>query len=423
MTPRRLLQLVIAASLVLVMTAAPASSGATGGWDKSWRGTITSTFSFSGATQGTESDNSSTRRWAWDERLVRVVESEIIAGRSFDYGEYKLIQLLTNTELSVRHRINAVEEGKDWSLEPGTPWTCHNLERVQANFRLEKLKRDKVWAQIELRPDGRYRLLHWFGDGSPLRYGTYLGTADGCPDKLTWSSPAVKRKRLFDEYITARTPDAEKFRTSGEPEYAPGEDMYSLSHWRPSGIYQSQIEPDRRVDADVTHGCPWERNIRTGNGYVGLTDEMKASLERLYEALESEDACFRFSNGYRSQEEQDDLYRGWHAIADRQGPQDVRTELEVNAALAKHKPPFAQTVKGWDANGIAKGGPAKQSRHTLRQAADITVLWPDDYKKDLGKFRAVASIVDLCGPIASDPVHVELPYARGKDKEPSCHFS
>jgi hypothetical protein len=147
---------------------------------------------------------------------------------------------------------------------------------------------------------------------------------------------------------------------------------------------------------------------------------MKQHLERLYNRLEALEACFEFGNGWRSPTKQADIVKRWHKIADRHGPDDARTIEEVNYELRQAG--LANEVKGWEADGTAKGGPPKTSRHTAGEAADMNVLWPDDYDPDLGRFQAAASSVGLCGPIKRDDVHVELPYLRGKDRERRCYF-
>lgn len=162
---------------------------------------------------------------------------------------------------------------------------------------------------------------------------------------------------------------------------------------------------------------------KTGNGYADLRPAMKAALDRLYRVLEGEDynACYKFTSGFRSQEKQDKLYERWHEIADKPKG-DTRTDVQIHNQLKAAG--FAQLPTGYkpkNAAGVrvAKGGPAKVSRHTSGLAADVTVLFPD--KRNLGKYQAAAADAGLCGPPKSDPVHVETPYSE--DGGPVlCHF-
>ena len=167
-------------------------------------------------------------------------------------------------------------------------------------------------------------------------------------------------------------------------------------------------------------------NRKTGTGYSGLSKKMKAALGRLYGELDAVGACYRFSSGYRSQAKQNRLYKRWHKIADKKRG-DKRSDTKICRQLKKagfaqcpkgHKPPNKEGLK------VAKGGPAKRSRHSSKQAADITVRFPT--KRNLTKYRKAARSAGLCGPAAGDPVHVELPYKRKdgahKKKLFKCHF-
>lgn len=174
--------------------------------------------------------------------------------------------------------------------------------------------------------------------------------------------------------------------------------------------------------------CP---RVRTGKGYAELNNATKARLAEYYNILDKAGACYKFIVGYRSQQEQDKLYHDWHAIADKQGPGDHRTVATIDAELKAAG--FAQMYSRRDANGIAKGGPAKVSRHTSMQAADISVGF-----RPVGLFNGAAMAkvrttfnpvvhrlahqADLCGPPVSDPVHVEMKYIKGDETEPTCHF-
>ena len=164
--------------------------------------------------------------------------------------------------------------------------------------------------------------------------------------------------------------------------------------------------------------CP-SPNVKTGNGYADLTDVMKAHLNGLYSILDEQHACYHFNIGYRSEAVQKGLYDSWHEIADGHKSEDP-TELCDKLKDAG----FAQCPTGWRADGTARGGPAKPgtSRHEVGEAADIRVTWPPTYQKNLTKFRAAAHEAGLCGPPASDPVHVELPYRKIGQTTATCHF-
>ncbi|HMD51289.1 MAG TPA: hypothetical protein VKG62_01140, partial [Solirubrobacteraceae bacterium] len=160
-------------------------------------------------------------------------------------------------------------------------------------------------------------------------------------------------------------------------------------------------------------------HVTTGKGYSGLSATMKADLGSLYAKLKSEKACFHFTIGTRSRSEQEDLYDRWHAIADgaeNKPPAQVEKELK--------KAGFAQQPEGWEPDGTAKGGPAMpgHSRHESSEAADITVVYPPKYEPDTARFHAAAASAGLCGPPASDKVHVELPYKKKGQTVATCHF-
>lgn len=161
---------------------------------------------------------------------------------------------------------------------------------------------------------------------------------------------------------------------------------------------------------------------KTGAGYADLRPAMKAALDRLYHELEDHhNACYRFTSGFRSQAKQTKLFNRWHKIADKPRG-DTRTAARIRNQLKAAG--FAQFPKGYkprNAAGVrvARGGPARVSRHTSGLAADLTVLFPED--KDLGKYQEAAADAGLCGPPASDPVHVEMPYSK-KGGPLRCHF-
>ena len=176
---------------------------------------------------------------------------------------------------------------------------------------------------------------------------------------------------------------------------------------------------------NVVASCPLN-NTKTGRGYSGLAAKMKAALGRLYDALDGMNACYGFSSGYRSQAKQNRLYRDWHKIADKPKG-DKRKDKEICNRL--HGAGFAQCPKGWKKKNkagvrVAKGGPARRSRHTSDKAADISVFF--SLQPNLSKYRKAARSAGLCGPAADDPVHVELPYKRKdgahKKKLFKCHF-
>lgn len=161
-------------------------------------------------------------------------------------------------------------------------------------------------------------------------------------------------------------------------------------------------------------------NLPIGPGYDEMTAAMKSALKRLYAQLERVKACYRFTIGYRDQKYQDELRDRWHGIADKQGSKDDRTFDQVCAAV--NAAGFAQCPvmvhKAWrDSDGDAFGGPAKVSRHTAGQAADITVLWPPAYQRDVSRYQVAARGAGLCGPPKGDPVHVELPYVKDSGPE------
>ena len=144
---------------------------------------------------------------------------------------------------------------------------------------------------------------------------------------------------------------------------------------------------------------------------------MKAGLAAMYTKLKADHGCWHFTIGYRSTSVQQDIYDRWHAIADDSADNpDVCTDL--------HAAGFKQCPEGYRPDGTARGGPAVpgSSRHEKGQAADITVTFLPSGQEDLSRYRAAAHAAGLCGPPAKDAVHVELPYAKGKEKAPSCHF-
>lgn len=145
---------------------------------------------------------------------------------------------------------------------------------------------------------------------------------------------------------------------------------------------------------------------------------MQAELEALFAKLDSENACYVLSSAFRSRSTQQDLYDRWHAIADGHA-NDPGICNQLKAAG------LAQCPHGQNADGTARGGPAKPgtSRHEVHEAADLNVVWPQNgYSPSTSLLRAAAHAVGLCGPPASDPVHVELKYKSKGDKQPSCHF-
>ena len=160
-----------------------------------------------------------------------------------------------------------------------------------------------------------------------------------------------------------------------------------------------------------------EPNIKTGKGYNQLSALMKGRLKALYSLLEKDNACYKFVVGFRNETTQKDLYDRWHQIADgHKGQKNLCSALKAAG--------FAQCPTGWDSNGTARGGPAKpgKSRHEHAEAADIKVKFPPAFQPNTAKFRAAAHRAGLCGPPASDPVHVEMPYKTKGQKTATCHF-
>ena len=162
--------------------------------------------------------------------------------------------------------------------------------------------------------------------------------------------------------------------------------------------------------------CPGP-NVKTGKGYNQLSALMKGRLKVLYSQLDHENACYKFVVGFRNETTQKDLYDRWHQIADgHKGQKNLCSALKAAG--------FAQCPAGWNSDGTARGGPAKpgKSRHERAEAADIKVKFPPAYEPNTAKFRAAAHRAGLCGPPASDPVHVEMPYRTKGQKTASCHF-
>jgi hypothetical protein len=152
----------------------------------------------------------------------------------------------------------------------------------------------------------------------------------------------------------------------------------------------------------------------SGSAWTGLVPEMRAALARLWKILGPLHACFTPNSGFRSQDQQDALRDKWHGIAD-QGAGDTRSDTAIHDALKAAG--FAQDPNGHTKSGVAKGGPALFSLHTLGIAADVHVEFSDTgvFAEDVAKLRAAAAQAGLCGPPGNDPVHVELPFIAGKD--------
>jgi hypothetical protein len=174
--------------------------------------------------------------------------------------------------------------------------------------------------------------------------------------------------------------------------------------------------------------CP---RVRTGKGYAQLKDATRNRLRDFYDALDAAGGCYQFVVGYRSQAEQDHLRLQWHAIADKDGPGDHRTPEQINQQLRAAG--FAQPFQGRAANGIAIGGPAKKSRHTSMEAADVRIgfrpIGVDTVRRTPGlakllnpHVRYFAGQAGLCGPPVADLVHVEMPYKKGNETVARCHF-
>jgi len=162
-----------------------------------------------------------------------------------------------------------------------------------------------------------------------------------------------------------------------------------------------------------------DRSSLDGESWTGLKPEMRDALDRLWKILRPLHACYSPSSGFRSQATQDGLRKHWHDIADH--PQgDRRTDAQIHTALQSAG--FAQDPAGYqapDTSGerVAKGGPALFSMHSSGVAADVHVEFSDTgvFEQSLAKLQAAAAAAGLCGPPASDVVHVELPFVGHRD--------
>lgn len=194
------------------------------------------------------------------------------------------------------------------------------------------------------------------------------------------------------------------------------------------------------------------RNRRrlSGTAWGGLTATMRARLEALYAALDSDQVCYALSSGYRSEKDQQKAYDEWHRRADRSNPADRgnRTLNQLCPGGEIGNGPmrgFLQCPSGWDRNGVAQNGPARpgSSRHEKGEAADLKLAFgaltgrfdPTDGERRAdvrARFAAyVLRVPGLCPSPARDPGHIELPYSvPGRDARgnvvmdpPRCHFS
>lgn len=187
-----------------------------------------------------------------------------------------------------------------------------------------------------------------------------------------------------------------------------------------------------------------------GKAWSGLTEIMRAKLEALYAALDSDQVCYGLSSGYRSKEDQQKAYDDWHRRADRSNPadRDNRTLNQLCPGGEVGNGPmrgFLQCPTGWDRNGVAQNGPGRPgfSRHEKGEAADLKLAFgaltgrfdPTDGERRAdvrARFAAyVLRVPGLCPSPARDPGHIELPYsvtqrdASGREvvEPPRCHFS
>jgi hypothetical protein len=176
--------------------------------------------------------------------------------------------------------------------------------------------------------------------------------------------------------------------------------------------------------AECSQSYAWTGDVVVCNSTVSSTKfasagpELQGKLAGLFAKFDQEGACYILSNTFRNRSEQQDLYDRWHQIAD-------HNVNDPGTCAALHAAGFKQCPAGQTSSGVAKGGPAKpgSSRHEVHEAADITVVWPQNgYKEDLSRFRSASHSVGLCGPPAGDPVHVELPYQVKGAKKATCHF-
>ena len=221
------------------------------------------------------------------------------------------------------------------------------------------------------------------------------------------------------------------------PNQAPVTEQYPLSDWLNVSYSTAPLKVQNNVLEQGSDGfttgpffseswkwnfqgqppsCP-APNVSTGPGYAQLSADMKARLGTLYRILDAEHACYHFTVGFRNETTQKDLYDRWHQIADSH-QNDPKVCQRLKSAG------FKQCPNGWNATGVAQGGPAKpgSSRHERAQAADITVTFPPTYEENVLNYRIASHRAGLCGPPVKDAVHVELPYAVGKQKTPTCHF-
>ena len=187
------------------------------------------------------------------------------------------------------------------------------------------------------------------------------------------------------------------------------------------------------VAFDLVHTQPHVlcRNQKEGPGYSNLTQTMKDKLDELYAVLDQANVCHALTSGRRTSAEQQELIDDWHDIADRPAG-DTRTQAQICEELT---PRFIQCPNSWNA-GVAEGGPAPAgtSRHNEGQAADLRLSFgalTGDFNRTTGQrkedinshFKALVDQVDnLCESPRRDPGHIELPYIKGTEIAPRCHF-
>lgn len=158
---------------------------------------------------------------------------------------------------------------------------------------------------------------------------------------------------------------------------------------------------------------------RTGQGYPGLSADMKAKLTGFFNKLDQLNACYRFTLGYRSERTQQKLYDDWHRIADSTGSGDHRTAAQIDqqlrgAGFAQNVPVTNNGHPARNANGVARGGPCAPTtspcRHVAREAADIRWWWrpfgEDPFRTTGGEFQHIFS--ESCMISHTKPVYADL---------------
>jgi hypothetical protein len=210
---------------------------------------------------------------------------------------------------------------------------------------------------------------------------------------------------------TYRDPGAYSITSSGTVESGPSGCVFLTAHYEFTLLAGPTTCPS---STSTSTGCMCPSPTAADTGYTGLDAAMKSALGQLYVRLQADSAHCTWQSGFRDAAKQKALYEKWHRIADHH-------ENDPMVCAQEHRAGFKQCPTGYRKNGIAKGGPAKQSRHEVGEAADIKVLFPPSYREDITRYRAAARAAGLCGPASSDSVHVELPYVKAPAKVAVCH--